>query len=77
VIVVTHNANIAALGDSELILRMRRENDLGKAVDRGSIDAERTKTCVMNILEGGPDAFLRRKECITPRRGGHPLLALP
>jgi DNA repair ATPase RecN len=62
VIVVTHNANIAVLGDSELILPMHRENDCGKTKDRGSIDAGATRKCVIDILEGGPDAFLRRKE---------------
>ena len=62
VILVTHNANIAVLGDSELILPMSRENDCGKAVDRGSIDTEATKLCVQNTLEGRPAAFLRRKE---------------
>lgn len=62
VILVTHNANIAVLGDSELILPMCRENDCGKAMDRGSIDTLATKLCVQNILEGGPAAFLRRKE---------------
>ncbi len=62
VILVTHNANIAVLGDSELILPMYRENDYGKTKDRGSIDTAATKGCVMNILEGGLDAFLRRKE---------------
>lgn len=62
VILVTHNANIAVLGDSELILPMCRENDCGKAIDRGSIDTQATKLCVQNILEGGPAAFLRRKE---------------
>jgi DNA repair ATPase RecN len=62
VIVVTHNANIAVLGDSELILPMHRENDCGKTIDRGSIDASATRRCVIDILEGGSDAFLRRKE---------------
>lgn len=62
VILVTHNANIAVLGDSELLLPMHRENDSGMAKDRGSIDTNVTKQCVMNILEGGPAAFLRRKE---------------
>ena len=62
VILVTHNANIAVLGDSELILPMCRENDYGKVKDRGSIDTEATKLCAQNILEGGPAAFLRRKE---------------
>ncbi|WP_295438505.1 TrlF family AAA-like ATPase [uncultured Thiodictyon sp.] len=62
VILVTHNANIAVLGDSELILPMFRENDYGKTKDRGSIDADATKGCVLDILEGGPAAFLRRRQ---------------
>jgi predicted ATPase len=62
VIVVTHNANIAVLGDSELLLPMQRENDCGRSVERGSIDRTDTKLFVQNILEGGPAAFLRRKE---------------
>ena len=62
VILVTHNANIAVLGDSELILPMCRENDYGKTKDRGSIDTDKTKSCVLDILEGGPAAFLRRRE---------------
>jgi DNA repair ATPase RecN len=61
VIIVTHNANIAVLGDAELLLPMCRENDCGKAKDRGSIDSAATLLCVQNILEGGPEAFLRRK----------------
>ena len=62
VILVTHNANIAVLGDSELLLPMYRENDFGKSKDRGAIDTDATKQRVIGILEGGPDAFLRRKE---------------
>jgi len=62
VILVTHNANIAVLGDSELILPMFRENDCGKTKNRGSIDAVATRQCVLDILEGGSAAFLRRKE---------------
>jgi len=62
VILVTHNANIAVLGDSELILPMHRQNDYGKIRDRGSIDSNNTKRCVLDILEGGSAAFLRRRE---------------
>lgn len=62
VILITHNANIAVLGDSELILPMHREDDCGKAKHRGSIDGEATKLCVQNILEGGAEAFCRRRE---------------
>jgi ABC-type cobalamin/Fe3+-siderophores transport system ATPase subunit len=62
VIVVTHNANIAVLGDSELILPMRRNGDKGEVVDRGSIDRSETRVAVQNILEGGELAFRKRKE---------------
>lgn len=60
-ILVTHNANIAVLGDSELILPMFREDDCGKIKDRGSIDTDATKQHVLDILEGGPAAFQRRR----------------
>lgn len=61
VILVTHNANIAVLGDSELLIPLRRDGDCGKAFDRGSIDSAATKVCVQNILEGGAEAFQRRR----------------
>ncbi len=62
VILVTHNANIAVLGDSELILPMQRESDCGMTCDCGSIDAEATRGRVIGILEGGSNAFKRRRE---------------
>jgi hypothetical protein len=61
VIVVTHNANIAVLGDSELILPMKRAGDKGTVVGRGSIDRNETKKGVQEILEGGELAFRRRQ----------------
>lgn len=62
VILVTHNANIAVLGDAELLLPMKRVDDRGKAFDSGSIDKAETKQTALNILEGGDVAFRRRKE---------------
>jgi ABC-type lipoprotein export system ATPase subunit len=62
VILVTHNANIAVLGDSELLFPMRRTDDLGAIFDRGSVDRHETKQVVQDILEGGELAFRRRKE---------------
>lgn len=62
VILVTHNPNIAVLGDSELILPMYRDDYVGRSQSRGSIDAASTQKCVVEILEGGYGAFLRRKE---------------
>ena len=40
VILVTHNSNIAVLGDSELLFPMKRVDDRGKAVSRGSISPD-------------------------------------
>lgn len=62
VILVTHNANIAVLGDSELIIPMKRSETRGEIVERGSIDRRETSEAVQNILEGGQLAFQRRKE---------------
>lgn len=62
VIIVTHNANIAVLGDSELLFPMKRNGDKGEGFDRGSIDRAETRIAVQNILEGGELAFRRRKE---------------
>lgn len=62
VILVTHNANIAVLGDSELLLPMRRASDNGQIYDRGSIDKHDTRMAVQDVLEGGELAFMKRKE---------------
>lgn len=62
VILVTHNANIAVLGDSELILPMRREGEVGSIHQEGSIDRRETSRVAQDVLEGGPLAFMKRKE---------------
>lgn len=41
---------------------MKRENEIGKVVERGSIDKESTKRAEQDILEGGPEAFAKRRE---------------
>lgn len=62
VILVTHNANIAVLGDAELLLPMKRKADGGEVFDSGSMDRAETKQAALNILEGGEIAFQRRRE---------------
>lgn len=62
IILVTHNANIAVLGDSELLVPMRRSGQTGESYDAGSIDAAPTKAAVQRVLEGGRLAFDRRRE---------------
>lgn len=62
VIIVTHNANIAVLGDAELIIPLRGASELSVIRDRGSIDTTETKEIVCTILEGSQKAFKRRQE---------------
>jgi energy-coupling factor transporter ATP-binding protein EcfA2 len=60
VIIVTHNPNVAVLGDAEQIVVMKAFNDRGEIVTRGSIDHPETRDVACAILEGARDAFLRR-----------------
>jgi ABC-type cobalamin/Fe3+-siderophores transport system ATPase subunit len=60
VIVVTHNANIAVLGDAELILVLKATAEKATIVTRGSIDHPETCSAACNILEGSREAFARR-----------------
>lgn len=60
-IVATHNANIPVLGDSELMLVMKSNGINGFVTERGVIDKDIIKKHVQNILEGGKDAFEKRK----------------
>lgn len=62
VIIVTHNANIAVLGDAELIIPLRGASELAVIRDRGSIDTAETKDIVCTILEGSKKAFRRRQQ---------------
>jgi hypothetical protein len=62
VLLVTHSANIAVLGDSELLFPMKRSGDNGAVFERGSVDRQETKKAAQDILEGGELAFRRRKE---------------
>lgn len=60
VIIVTHNANVAVLGDAELVIVMKAVNDQGNIVARGSIDHPETRDAACAILEGSQEAFFRR-----------------
>lgn len=62
VIIVTHNPNIAVLGDAELIIPLRGASEVSVIRDRGSIDTNQTKDIVCTILEGSQKAFRRRQE---------------
>jgi ABC-type cobalamin/Fe3+-siderophores transport system ATPase subunit/histidinol phosphatase-like PHP family hydrolase len=62
VIIVTHNPNIAVLGDAELIIPLKSTSIKSMVMERGSIDNEGTRQLCCEILEGGKQAFKRRKE---------------
>lgn len=61
VIIVTHNANIAVLGDAELIIPLKSTSDKSMVMKHGAIDNDDTKILACEILEGGEDAFVTRK----------------
>jgi ABC-type lipoprotein export system ATPase subunit len=60
VIVVTHNANIAVLGDAEQIVVLKATNERATITSRGSIDEPVTREAACAILEGSREAFERR-----------------
>ena len=60
VILATHNANIAVLGDAELIVPLQGYGDRGRMRDLGAVDAPETRKRACKILEGGPAAYQRR-----------------
>lgn len=62
VIIVTHNPNIAVLGDAELIIPLKSTSIKSLIMENGSIDKEETRKTCCEILEGGKRAFKRRQE---------------
>ncbi|CAM5398526.1 TrlF family AAA-like ATPase [Eoetvoesiella caeni] len=60
-IFATHNANFPVLGDAEQV-HASRYQDEKVAVQRGSIDTRPVQDAIINIMEGGQEAFNRRKE---------------
>ena len=63
----THNANIPVLGDAELIVGLTASGEAERGHARiapehvGSIDDRQVRELVEEILEGGKDAFERRR----------------
>lgn len=57
----THNPNIPVLGDAEQAIVCRKEGEVF-SFDHGSIDAKEIQQRIVTVMEGGEDAFQRRKE---------------
>jgi predicted ATPase len=60
-IFATHNANFPVLGDAEQVGACTFMSGAG-AVDVGSIDHPEIQKAIVSIMEGGHEAFARRKE---------------
>lgn len=60
VIIVTHNANIAVLGDAEQLIVLKSTSDKSTVISRGSIDDSIARESACKILEGAREAFTRR-----------------
>lgn len=57
----THNPNIPVLGDAEQAIVCRKEGE-AFSFDHGSIDDKEIQQRIVTVMEGGEDAFRRRKE---------------
>lgn len=60
-IFATHNANIPVLGDSEKVIAAVFEEESIRT-SQGNIDMKETQRQIVNIMEGGQEAFDRRKQ---------------
>lgn len=60
-ILATHNPNIPVLGDAEQAIVCRKEGDKF-LFDHGSIDDKDIQQRIVTVMEGGEEAFRRRKE---------------
>ena len=70
-IFATHNPNIPVLGDAEQIIACDYSGDSISA-KVGSIDAPAIQDAIVTIMEGGKEAFERRKEIYQIWKRGHP-----
>lgn len=61
IIFATHNPNIPVLGDCEQVAIFKNEDDKISA-ESGSIDRSHIQKKIVDIMEGGEEAFRKRKE---------------
>lgn len=62
VIIATHSANLAVLGDAELVVPMYASGGRGSPKEPGAVDRPQTRERVCELLEGGREAYRRRGE---------------
>lgn len=61
-IFATHNANIPVLGESEKVVACKFEDSSKIEIIEGSIDQPNIQKSIVSIMEGGKEAFNRRKD---------------
>lgn len=61
-IVATHNPNIPVLGDSEQVHACHEKSKGVYKHESGSLDSKVTRNSIVNIMEGGEEAFKQRKK---------------
>jgi len=59
-ILITHNPNIPVLGEASAIYVLTSDGERSRLANRGSVDD--CKIEIINLLEGGKEAFVRRKD---------------
>lgn len=62
-IIISHNPNTVVLSDSDLVVAFDRDGDAdGIEIHTGSIESEKMKGIICDIIEGGTEAFKVRME---------------
>ncbi len=60
IILITHNPNIPVLGEAAAVYVLNSDGERSRVANSGTVDD--CKTEIINLLEGGQEAFVRRKE---------------
>lgn len=60
IILITHNPNIPVLGEASGVYVLTSDGERSRLANHGSVDD--CKTEIINLLEGGKEAFVRRKD---------------
>ncbi len=61
IVFATHNPNIPVLGDCEQVVMFKNEDEK-TITESGSIDREHIQKKIVDIMEGGKEAFTKRQE---------------
>ena len=60
IILITHNPNIPVLGEASSVYVLTSDGERSQLANQGSVDD--CKTEIINLLEGGKEAFVRRRD---------------